>query len=127
MHRDYAQTVTNVKLFIAPAIVTVRTADPTAIQKGAVSLLTVHQAKGLEFRIVFLVGLEKGTFPDFRSERDARKLEEERRLFYVGITRTKDKLFLSFANSRSDSYGRLWPREPSRFIEEIPAHLLKQV
>lgn len=108
-----------------PQLVTVRGADPAALQKGVVSLLTVHQAKGLEFRIVFLIGLEAGTFPDFRSERDGRKLEEERRLFYVGITRTKDKLFLSFAESRRDSYGRPWQKDRSRFIDEIPTRLLK--
>ncbi len=114
-------------LLALPQLVTVRGADPAAIQKGVVSLLTVHQAKGLEFKMVFLTGLEDGTFPDFRSERDGRRLEEERRLFYVGITRTKERLFLSFSIRRRDSYGRIWPREPSRFIEEIPAHLLKQV
>jgi len=95
--------------------------------EGAVSLLTYHQAKGLEFPVVFLIALESGTFPDFRSERDLRRLEEERRLFYVGITRTKMRLYLTYSGERSDTYGRVWRKEPSRFIEEIPPELIEHV
>lgn len=94
---------------------------------GVVSLLTIHQAKGLEFPVVFLIGLESGTFPDFRSERDSRHLEEERRLFYVGITRTKMRLYLSYCEQRRSTYGKVWPKQPSRFIGEIPAALVERV
>lgn len=92
---------------------------------GSVSLLTYHQAKGLEFSAVFLTGLEAGIFPDFRSERDLRRLEEERRLFYVGITRTKSRLYLTCARNRKTLRGSLWQREQSSFINEIPGQLLE--
>ena len=79
----------------------------TSLNNGTVSLLTFHQAKGLEFSGVFLVGLEDGLFPDFRSDRNPRSLEEERRLFYVGLTRTKQYLFMSWARERP-----LWAVDP---------------
>ncbi len=95
--------------------------------QGAVSLLTYHQAKGLEFGVVFLVALEDGVFPDFRSAKDQRRLEEERRLFYVGITRTKSRLYLTCARRRRTAGGYERPRERSRFISEIPTQLVKTV
>ena len=70
------------------------------VESGAISLLTFHQAKGLEFTSVFLVGLADGVFPDFRSEKQPRTLEEERRLFYVGLTRTRRDVFLTYPRSR---------------------------
>ena len=91
---------------------------------GAVSILTFHQAKGLEFTSVFLMGLADGVFPDFRSARDSRGLEEERRLFYVGLTRTRRDVFLTFPGSRRTTTAKTIPCEQSRFIEEIPGHLL---
>ena len=94
---------------------------------GAVSLLTYHQAKGLEFRAVFLVALEEGVFPDFRSKGDQRRLEEERRLFYVGITRTKSRLHLSYSRLRKTAKGVPWPREASPFVSEIPDPLIRKV
>lgn len=96
-------------------------------RSGVISLLTYHQAKGLEFEVVFLVGVEDGVFPDFRSEKDLRRLEEERRLFYVGITRTKSRLYLTFAQQRRTVGGTIRPRGPSRFLSEIPKDLITPV
>ncbi len=95
------------------------------LQEGqqAVSLMTLHAAKGLEFPVVFLVGLEQGLLPHARSINDIRALEEERRLCYVGITRAREQLFLSHATQR-----RLWgDREPaiaSQFLAELPPELI---
>jgi DNA helicase-2/ATP-dependent DNA helicase PcrA len=99
----------------------------SSLHDGAVSLLTYHQAKGLEFSAVFLTALEAGVFPDFRSERDLRRMEEERRLFYVGITRTKFRLYLTWARQRRTVRGIPWDRQPSPFLEEVPAHLVSHV
>ena len=106
-----------------PVVVGVRAQDGT-LESDAVSLLTFHQAKGLEFKSVFLMGLEDGVFPDFRSINSSRSLEEERRLFYVGLTRTRRDAFLTFAHSRRATTGRILSCEQSRFIDEIPEHLL---
>ncbi|MEB3884133.1 DNA helicase PcrA [Lyngbya sp. CCY1209] len=90
----------------------------------AVSLMTLHSAKGLEFPIVFLVGLEQGLFPNFRSIDDPLSLEEERRLCYVGITRAQEQLFITHALER-----RLWgyrePCVPSMFLKELPENLIE--
>ena len=90
---------------------------------GTVSLMTLHSAKGLEFPVVFLLGMEEGLFPGARSLTDDDKLEEERRLCYVGITRAKDLLYLTYAAQRT-LYGNLEAHEPSRFIGEIPEEYL---
>jgi DNA helicase-2/ATP-dependent DNA helicase PcrA len=82
-------------------------------------LLTIHAAKGLEFDVVFLAGLEEGLFPHIRSIGDRRALEEERRLFYVGLTRARSRLFLSYALARNPAYQGS-SRAPSRFLSEIP-------
>ncbi len=92
----------------------------------SVSLMTLHSAKGLEFKNVFLVGLEEGLFPHSRTMEEALDLEEERRLCYVGITRAKDNLALSYALTRSQ-WGSQREGMPSRFIHEIPAELLDRV
>ena len=94
---------------------------------GAVSILTVHQSKGLEFTSVFLMGLADGVFPDFRAEERSRALEEERRLFYVGLTRTRRDVFLTFARSRRTATGGMIECERSRFIGEIPGQLITYV
>lgn len=91
---------------------------------GAVTLMTLHAAKGLEFPVVFLIGLEEGIFPLSRAMMDEDLLEEERRLAYVGITRAMKKLFLTNAFSRL-LYGRTQANEPSRFIAEISPELLE--
>ena len=87
---------------------------------GAVTLSTLHAAKGLEFAQVFVVGLEEGYLPHGQSAEDEDELEEERRLLYVGMTRAKDSLTVTLADRRL-VYGRVEPRRPSRFVEEIPA------
>lgn len=91
----------------------------------AVTLMTLHSAKGLEFPVVFIVGLEEGIFPHRRSIRDADELEEERRLCYVGMTRAKEELHLSHAVQRM-MMGNTVSQDRSRFLREIPAHLLYQ-
>jgi DNA helicase-2/ATP-dependent DNA helicase PcrA len=91
-----------------------------------VQLMTLHSAKGLEFPVVFLVGLEDGLFPTQRSVEDPSRLEEERRLAYVGITRARDRLVLCYAESRRQ-YGSETLSRPSRFLDELPAHLLTEV
>ncbi len=95
-----------------------------AEDQGVVTLMTLHTAKGLEFPVVFLTGLEDGTFPHMRSLGDARELEEERRLAYVGITRARRRLHLSRAAVRS-AWGAPQYNPPSRFLDEIPAELLE--
>jgi DNA helicase II / ATP-dependent DNA helicase PcrA len=89
----------------------------------ALILMTLHNAKGLEFPVVFIIGMEEGIFPHSRSMSSAAELEEERRLCYVGITRAKDKVFLSSALSHS-IFGDTSFKIISRFIKEIPQHLL---
>ncbi len=90
-----------------------------------VKLMTIHAAKGLEFKCIFAVGLEENLFPSSMSLFDRADLEEERRLFYVAITRAKERLWITYANSRY-RFGNLIQNEASRFIEEVPAsHLDK--
>jgi DNA helicase-2/ATP-dependent DNA helicase PcrA len=96
--------------------------DPSA---DAVTLMTLHNAKGLEYPVVFLTGLEDGLFPLSQSFDDPPKLEEERRLFYVGITRAEEKLFLSFTEMRRRN-GELLPSIKSRFLREIAAATLEE-
>lgn len=93
--------------------------------KNKVSLMTLHSVKGLEFPYVFIVGMEENLFPHSRSYADPEEMEEERRLAYVGITRAKNKLFLTHADSRK-FYGSRQSNIISRFINDIPAGLLKK-
>jgi DNA helicase-2/ATP-dependent DNA helicase PcrA len=86
----------------------------------AVTFLTVHSAKGLEFRVLFVVGMEEGVFPHIRSLESAEDLEEERRLFYVAMTRAKEKLQLTWSQRRS-LFGSNAVSRPSRFLDEIPS------
>ena len=88
-----------------------------------VTLITLHAAKGLEFPVVFIVGLEEGLLPHRRALEDERELEEERRLAYVGMTRAKDRLYLVHAHHRS-TYGVGAQADPSRFLSELPEDLL---
>ena len=92
----------------------------------AVQLMTLHSAKGLEFPLVFLAGMEEGLFPHKMSMENISGLEEERRLCYVGITRAKQKLFLTFAESRR-LHGESQICRPSRFIKEVPSELVEEV
>jgi DNA helicase II / ATP-dependent DNA helicase PcrA len=86
--------------------------------------MTLHTAKGLEFPVVFLTGMEDGVFPHLRSLGDAKQLEEERRLAYVGITRARQRLYVSRATMRS-SWGAPSYNPPSRFLGEIPDKLVE--
>jgi len=102
--------------------------DTTSLFSGAdephngdfVSLMTLHSAKGLEFPVVFISGIEEGLLPYFHTVKNPEELSEERRLFYVGMTRAKDLLILSMARERK-LYASVQKRQPSRFLDEIPA------
>jgi len=94
--------------------------------ESSVTLMTVHNAKGLEFPVVFILGLEEGVFPHMRSLSDPDELEEERRLAYVGITRAKQRLYLTHAWNRS-LWGGTNYNPPSRFLKEIPAENIRTV
>jgi DNA helicase-2/ATP-dependent DNA helicase PcrA len=89
-------------------------------------LMTLHSAKGLEFPVVIMAGLEEGLFPHSRSSDDLEELEEERRLCYVGMTRARARLVLTGA-ARRRIFGEYQSSEPSRFIEEVPAELIDRV
>jgi len=95
-------------------------------QGDKVTLMTLHAAKGLEFPIIFMVGMEEGLFPHSRALFDKNELEEERRLAYVGMTRAKELLYLTFANRRL-YFGQRTSNPPSRFIIDIPEDLLEAV
>ena len=91
----------------------------------AISLMTLHSAKGLEFPVVFIIGMEEGIFPHARSLMDKNQIEEERRLCYVGITRAKEKLFLTYTCRRM-FFGQFSSNEVSRFISDIPVDLVEK-
>ncbi|MBB6259176.1 DNA helicase-2/ATP-dependent DNA helicase PcrA [Xanthomonas arboricola] len=120
-----SQGMTELVAFLAYASLEAGEGQAQAGEEG-VQLMTLHSAKGLEFPIVFLVGLEDGLFPSARSLEESGRLEEERRLAYVGITRARQKLVLCYAESRrihgQDNYN-----VPSRFLREIPRELLHEV
>nr|WP_017113147.1 DNA helicase II [Xanthomonas vasicola] len=120
-----SQGMTELVAFLAYASLEAGEGQAQAGEEG-VQLMTLHSAKGLEFPIVFLVGLEDGLFPSARSLEESGRLEEERRLAYVGITRARQKLVLCYAESRrihgQDNYN-----VPSRFLREIPRDLLNEV
>ncbi len=94
-------------------------ADEDKEESDVVKLMTIHAAKGLEFPVVFVGGLEENLFPSGMSINTIEELEEERRLFYVAITRAKSRLFLTYANTRY-KFGSLIQNDPSRFVEELP-------
>lgn len=96
------------------------------VGRDALQLMTVHAAKGLEFNTVFISGLEEGLFPHDQSSFEANGLEEERRLMYVAVTRARQRLYLTHAQSRM-LHGRVIPGFPSRFLDEIPDELLKRL
>ncbi len=99
--------------------------DEKKDKKDAIKLMTVHASKGLEFKYVFVVGLEDGLFPHKRDGEIPEDKEEERRLFYVALTRAKEKLFLSFANYRT-IFGSRQINAPSEFISDIPSDILEK-
>ncbi|MDO8639339.1 MAG: 3'-5' exonuclease, partial [bacterium] len=92
---------------------------------GAITLMTLHAAKGLEFPVVFMVGMEEGLFPHSRALMDKNELEEERRLCYVGMTRAKQKLFLTYARRRL-FFGQRSSNTVSRFVLDLPENLISQ-
>jgi DNA helicase-2/ATP-dependent DNA helicase PcrA len=121
--RDRGETLAEF-LDHAALVSDVDTYDP----RGTVTLMTLHSAKGLEFGLVFLVGMEEGLFPHSRAFNDPDQMEEERRLCYVGMTRAMDHLVLSTARYRR-RYGTDMPDAtvPSRFLEEVPPQLLEEL
>jgi DNA helicase-2/ATP-dependent DNA helicase PcrA len=91
-----------------------------------VTLTSVHQAKGLEWKVVFIINLTEGSFPSTRSLESVAAIEEERRLFYVAVTRARDELYLSHPYMRLNAgYGDMFQR-PSRFLSEVPAALVEK-
>lgn len=96
---------------------------PIEERKNAITMMTLHAAKGLEFPVVFMVGMEEGLFPHSRSLMDKTELEEERRLCYVGMTRAREKLFLTYARKRL-FFGQRTSNTVSRFIMELPERIL---
>ena len=95
------------------------------VDDDSVTLMTLHNAKGLEFPIVFLIGLEENLIPHRNTTSSLQELEEERRLLYVGITRAQEELYLVHAESRL-TFGRTEPTRPSRFLEDVPRDLLME-
>ncbi|MBI2196222.1 UvrD-helicase domain-containing protein [Candidatus Daviesbacteria bacterium] len=118
---DLTQFLENVALVEASDTPTHRHTDTP--KKDAVTLMTLHSAKGLEFPVVFIVGMEEGLFPHSRAMLDVRELEEERRLCYVGITRAKEKLYLTYARQRL-YFGQRSNNLVSRFLSDIPESLI---
>ncbi|HWL12458.1 MAG TPA: DNA helicase PcrA [Ureibacillus sp.] len=100
--------------------------DKEDTSKGSIILMTMHSAKGLEFPVVFIIGMEENIFPHSRSLDDAAEMEEERRLAYVGITRAEQRLYLTCAGSRT-LYGRSSYNMPSRFLQEISEDIIEQI
>jgi DNA helicase-2/ATP-dependent DNA helicase PcrA len=100
--------------------------EESGTRDARVWMLTLHSAKGLEFPVVILAGLEEGLFPHSRSNEDDEELEEERRLCYVGMTRARARLVLTGA-ARRRVFGEYKASEPSRFIDEVPAELVDRV
>ncbi|WP_028916578.1 DNA helicase II [Pseudoxanthomonas sp. J35] len=122
---DDQESMSELVAFLSYAALEAGEGQAQADEDG-VQLMTLHSAKGLEFPLVFLVGVEEGVFPSSKSLEEQGRLEEERRLAYVGITRAHQKLVMTYAESRRihgmDMYGM-----PSRFLREIPGHLLNEV
>lgn len=124
---EYAEEIevgaSSVELFVQHvALLT----DVDDVEEGgdAITLMTLHASKGLEFPVVFIAGVEEGIFPHAQSVGDPNRLEEERRLFYVGITRAQKKLYLTWANSRWRGY-EIARMRPSRFLDELPPDVVE--
>ncbi len=117
--KDFLETVALVEQEYQPK--TQKTRDTN---RDSVTLMTLHAAKGLEFPIVYMIGMEEGLFPHARSLMDREEIEEERRLCYVGITRAKEKLYLTYANRRL-FFGTRTQNMVSRFVADIPQHMLE--
>jgi len=120
--KDYADVPDKLGAFLEEVALASDT-DKIKQQENSVHMMTLHSAKGLEFPIVFIVGLEEGILPHSRSLISYEEMEEERRLMYVGITRAKEKIYLLFTRQRT-IFGSTQVNPPSRFLEDIPAHLI---
>lgn len=120
---EEAEGLSALDAFLATAALV---ADADGVEEGEskVTMMTLHSAKGLEFPVVFLVGLEEGIFPHNRSLTDETQMEEERRLCYVGMTRARRRLYLTSASARS-LWGQTQWYSPSRFLQEVPDQLLE--
>jgi DNA helicase-2/ATP-dependent DNA helicase PcrA len=128
--RSVALTFPNITAFLENVSLVEQEYMPDHIKeeggkKDAVNLMTLHAAKGLEFPVVFMVGMEEGLFPHSRSLMDKNELEEERRLCYVGMTRAKEKLFLTYSRKRL-FFGQKTTNIVSRFILELPELTLEK-
>ena len=122
---DNEESYSELDLFLAHAALESGDAQADDFE-DCVQLMTMHSAKGLEFPVVFMVGLEEGLFPSQQSVDDIARLEEERRLCYVGMTRAMKFLFITYAESRR-LYGKENYPRPSRFLKEIPAEQLQEI
>ena len=123
--RDYADLPVETALTtFLEEVALVSDVDNLDERVDAPTLLTLHSAKGLEFPVVFVVGMEEGLFPHSRSMDDPEQMEEERRLCYVGVTRAKERLYFLHTFRRT-LYGESSVREPSRFLQDFPDHLVK--
>ena len=125
--KDFAKSeeVPNLENFLSQ-ISLVSDIDHAELEDDRVTLMTLHSAKGLEFPIVFLAGMEEGIFPHARTLMNPDELEEERRTCYVGITRAQRKLYMTYARSRM-LYGRSSCNPPSRFLDEIPEEYMERL
>lgn len=122
--RSVASLFVNLEDFLENISLIENTEKPSDVKNtNSVTLLTVHSAKGLEFGVVFIIGMEEGLFPHAQSIGEAQDLEEERRLCYVAITRAKEKVYLTNAKSRL-YFGNIQANLPSRFLSEIPSKLI---
>lgn len=124
-NEDNEESYSELDLFLAHAALESGDAQDDDFE-DCVQLMTLHSAKGLEFPLVFMVGLEEGLFPSQQSVDDIARLEEERRLCYVGMTRAMKLLFITYAESRR-LYGKENYPRPSRFLKEIPAEQLQEI
>jgi DNA helicase-2/ATP-dependent DNA helicase PcrA len=124
--RSFSEAFTNTEEFLAQLALMTSVdggpkSDTSRDHDGPVlRLSTIHQAKGLEWKVVFIIMLGDGLFPSLRSIENAEVLEEERRLFYVAVTRARDELYLSYPRTRASADGSRYAQEPSRFLREIP-------
>ncbi len=123
--RSVATTFTNLEEFLENVALIESTDKPSNSEADSITLMTIHASKGLEFQVVFIIGLEEGLFPHSRSLMEAKELEEERRLCYVAITRARQKVYLTNAQQRM-YFGRTESNLQSRFLNEIPENLVER-
>ena len=126
VEKDASAATTILRDFLDRA--TLDAGDYQNVDNDAINLMTLHSAKGLEFPVVFVTGLEEDLFPHYLVKNDPDREEEERRLAYVGITRAMERLYVTFADTRATSFQqRETKRSPSRYLREIPAQYLSWV